>query len=97
MRDSFVALVYETLHGVLIPEARVPGVEDAFAPGSRCERLYSAMLDAYERLCERLQVDGDEDADVEIIIQSLMEIEEEMCYRMYVYGAKFGIHDTNRQ
>lgn len=89
MEESFAKQVYETMQGILILEACVPGVEDAFAQGSRCKRLYFDMLDAYERLCVRLYADEYDD-DVEIIIQSLRDIESELCFRMYDYGAKFG-------
>lgn len=43
------------------------------------------MLDAYERLRERLGV-GDEDADVEIMIDSLLSIQRELCLQMFDLG-----------
>ena len=49
------------------------------------------MLEAYQRLCERLGVQ-DEDDDVEIIINSLLNIQRETAYHMYYYGAKFKDH-----
>lgn len=90
MKDRFVEDVYDTLRGVMILQGRIDGVENAFAPGGACDRLYAQMLDAYERLRNRLGV-VDEDADVEIIISSLMRIEREISHRMYAYGAKFGM------
>mgnify|MGYP006955466334 FL=1 len=40
------------------------------------------MLDAYERLRERLGV-TDEDEDVEIIIDSLLAIQRKLCREMF--------------
>lgn len=48
------------------------------------------MEDAYDRLCSRLGV-VDEDGDVETIISSLMGIERAISFKMYGYGAKFGM------
>ena len=62
-------LVYESLTGELIVPIR--DVPNTFAPGSLCEGKYQEMLDAYARLRDRLGV-VDEDADVEIIIDSLL-------------------------
>lgn len=82
--------VYYSLQGALCDPH--PGVENAFAPGSICEKSYSDMLDAYGRLCARLGVQ-DEDKDVEVIINSLQTITEELCYRMFTYGAKLSHKD----
>ena len=78
--------VYLTLTGNLIPSYCVPGVENAFAEGAFCMNKYKEVMDAYERLCERLDV-VDEDDDVEIIINSFIEIEKYLCLKMYEYGA----------
>lgn len=66
----------------------VPGVENAFADGSVCDRCYNEMLDAYARLRDRLGVQ-DEDADVEIIINTLRKITDELCHQMFFYGTKY--------
>lgn len=89
MDDGFVELVYQSLWGQLQEDYHISGVENAFAEGSKCSELYEEMLRAYERLCSRLGK-TDEDADVEIIINSLLEIEEETSCLMYRYGAQFG-------
>ncbi len=79
--------VYFTLQGESCEP--VPGVENAFADGSVCDRCYSEMLQAYARLRDRLGVQ-DEDTDVETIINSLRTITDELCYRMFAYGAQLG-------
>lgn len=88
MQDDFIAQVYYTLNGSNLPEWRIPGVENAFAEGKPCMQLYESAYDAYQRLRERLGV-IDEDADVEIIFNSLMEITRLLCIEMYKYGVLF--------
>lgn len=73
-------LVYESLIGELIVPIR--DVPNAFAPGSLCEGKYQEMLDAYARLRDRLGVE-DEDEDIEIIIDSLLVIQRELCLKMF--------------
>ena len=87
MNQDLMQDVYETLQGVR--EIPVTGVENAFCEGSVCEQSYNEMLAAYERLLRRLG-ENNEDADVEIIINSLRTITNELCARMYRYGALFG-------
>ena len=94
MLGSFMEAVRDTLHGQLRERYRIPGVVNAFAEGSVCSKAYEEMYAAYSRLCTRLGV-IDEDDDVEIIINSLMTIEEEIAYYMYRYGAMFGIRDSD--
>ena len=66
MNDSLED-IYLTLCGELAAEARVPGVENAFANGSLCEKQCRNLRQAYDRLLLRLG-ERDEDADVEDII-----------------------------
>ena len=82
--------VYYTLLGMLIDP--LDDVENLFEEGKPCEQWYSDVYDANVRLCNRLCVQ-DEDDDVEIIISSLMRIQEKLAYRMYHYGALFGNKD----
>ena len=91
MKYTLKELVYYTLSGQLTTWTPLPFVENAFADGQFCTNHYYSMLDAYQRLCARLGI-TDEDADVEIIIHSLMSIENYLCNRMYDYGAYFALH-----
>lgn len=77
---DFAELVYESLIGELVDPVRY--VPNAFAPGTFCEARYREMLDAYERLRDRLGV-VDEDEDVEIIIDSLLAIQRKLCVEMF--------------
>lgn len=89
MDERLMHWAYETMACHVIEKYRMPGVEDAFTEGSFCMERYKEALDAYERLCERLGV-VDEDKDVEIMIHAFEAVQQELCYRMYHYGAMFG-------
>lgn len=84
---NFVEKVYESLIGELV--APIKCVPNAFAPGCFCEIQYREMLEAYERLRIRLGV-VDEDADVEIIINSFLEIQKKLCMEMFELGVILG-------
>lgn len=87
MTDRRAEYVYDSLRGLLIDP--MPGIEDAFADGTPCQRHYDEMCAARERLCLRLGVTG-EDKDLETIILSLEHIQTELCIKMYRYGAICG-------
>ncbi len=94
---KFEEYVYESLQGTLVNPH--PEVKNLFKEGMPCDQWYSDMLDAYQRLCVRLGV-SNEDDDVEIIVNSLLNIQREMAFHMYYYGAKFKehvliVHDDN--
>ena len=88
IEDARIEDIYDSLQGVLVPEARVPWVKNLFLPGSPCDRAYSDMLDAYERLRDRLGV-ADEDEDVEIIINSLLDIQQILGHEMFRCGVEY--------
>ena len=77
-------LVYESPIGELVDP--IKDVPNAFEPGSYCETRYRQVLEAYERLRGRLGV-ADEDPDVEIIIDSLLEIQRKLCMEMFDLAA----------
>ena len=77
--------VYNTLTDQLDEPYQIPGVENAFAEGALCSRLYAEIYQANIRLCERL---GQEEADpdVELIINNFLELSKYLCLKMYHYG-----------
>ena len=89
MEETFVDWVYDTLTGVLNEDYCLPKVENAFAPGMPCDQMYADVYDDYQRICEKYAVDHDN--DVERIIDSMFCIARELGYKMYEYGAKYGI------
>lgn len=82
-------LLYEMMNGFLIsemiPKEEGALVEDEFAEGKECCRLYEEVYGAKLRLCERLG--ANEDKDVEIIISSMEEIARLLSLKMYDYGS----------
>ena len=85
MKDTMAQQIYDALTGVLCKEHQIPGVENAFAEGTPCAMLYRRVLEAYERLWRRLNVQ-DEDEDAEIMINALWEISHILGIKMYEYG-----------
>ena len=90
MENVLIEEIYDTLCGAVAPGLEKPGVENAFAIGESCELLYRKVYDAERRLEQRLGVEQ-EDEDVQTIIDALLDIQRELCFRMYCYGAKFGM------
>ena len=86
MHNPFTEAVYLTLMGQLLPEYQVPGIENAFAPGSKCADLYRRIYNAKLRLCQRLGV-TDDDEDIEDIANAYEDIMEYLCEKMYAYGS----------
>ncbi len=72
------------------PLPAYPAVKSEFEEGSVCAEAYSRMLDAYSRLCSRLGSEEWADADVEVVINELMDIGKHIALRMYDYGALYG-------
>ena len=76
--------IYETLLGERLDP--VPGIENAFADGTRCAELYEEIYHANMRLCERLG--AEENPDVELLINHFFEITRELSIQMFRYGQK---------
>ena len=64
MAEKFVDIVYDLANGTRIPQLGDPQVQDLFAPGGECEKLYSTVYEAKLRLCQ--QLGEEENADVKI-------------------------------
>lgn len=79
--------VYESLMGLLRPEYCLNWVETIVVPGQPCYEEYARMRKAYARLCQRLGVQ-DEDADVEIIVDALLNYGRISALEMFKYGRK---------
>ena len=86
MDNRYTEAVYQTLTGQLLPEYQIPGIENTFAPGSKCAILYQRIYNAKLRLCQRLGV-TDDDADIEDIANAYEDIMEYLCAKMYAYGS----------
>ena len=90
---EFKSLIYDLMNGSLhlehfaVEESKY--VENEYEEGKICNRLYSEMRDAYDRICARLGKPDQEDRDVEIIIDSLLDIGKHLSMKMYDYGFFF--------
>lgn len=87
---EFKSLIYDLMNGSLdlenFPVEESKYVENEYEEGKKCDELYFGMLDAYERICERLGKQGSEDYDIEIIINNLLDIGKHLSMKMYDYG-----------
>ncbi len=88
----FQERIYDLANGFLelsrdtVPESEF--VMDEFAVGSPCHASYEKVLAAYARVCDRLRC-GQEDADVEIILNEMNAISRHMALKMFQYGVFF--------
>lgn len=83
-------LIFDLMNGTLDfrdnPPEACKFVEDEFSEGKVCERAYTEIMSAYQRLCQRLGVDREEYKDIEVIINSYELIIEYLCMKMFDYG-----------
>lgn len=84
--------LYDYLCGLLNEDtpfsASVPAyVEDEFQVGKPCGEWYEAVYEAADRLNQRLGTR--EDADVDCIIQSMLNISRCLSLKMFDYGALY--------
>lgn len=88
MNSEWVEQVYYTLCGELLECSQVPGVENAFEEGKPCDLWYSELIDTCHKIRELL---GDVNCDSEIdkILHCQLSIQQELCKKMYEYGALF--------
>ncbi len=99
---DFSEQIYSLLNGYLSNPEQIPEsqfVQDAFSSGSICFHAYGNVLDAYERLCRRLDPRQQDDPDVEIMLNNMNVITHYLCIKMFEYGVFFarreGLQDTN--
>lgn len=82
-------MIYDKMNGFLAEElASMPewdAIEDEFAEGKECCRIYEDVYQAKQSLCARLG--KAEDRDVEVILSGMERIARLLSMRMYEYGA----------
>ena len=89
MEQDIGLQVYDSLMGQLLPEYALDWVEEIFIPGNACYDEYAQMLEAYQRVCRRLG-NTEEDADLEIIVNSLLAHGKELALAMFRCGMRYG-------
>ena len=90
MDYTFIEEMYDALQGESFRGFALSGVENLFDEGKKCAILYKEVYDAARRLEELLGVEP-YDEDIEKIITALTDIQKEMCFQMYICGARFGL------
>ena len=87
--SEFKWLIYDLMNGSLDLEVNTTEkgryVENEFSEGKMCQMAYAEILDAYQRICKRLGV-GEEDKDIEVIMNNFNIIMRHLCMKMYDYG-----------
>lgn len=86
--DQLTENVYLTVTGLIEEASAVPGVNDLFAPGAKCDPLYEQVRAVYDRLCCRLAV-GTEDRDLDELLSLTDKICQLVAYEMFRCGTQF--------
>ncbi len=78
--------LYDELYYTLIGElsGRVGGVENAFAPGSECDRLYTQIIEARNRVLQKLGTDTD--PDLEQMLTRMSTLQHLLCRKAMLLG-----------
>ena len=90
MEEALIDWVYMSVTGQLVQDAALPGVENAFGPGKRCDTLYSEMYDLLET-----RFDPENDADDPVlteILNDMSAIQKDLCFRMFRLGMRFALY-----
>ncbi len=95
---EFQDLIFDLVNGFWnlrdypVPESEF--VKSEFEEGGYCLEAYGKVLDAYARLCERLEAD-EEDEDVEVIIDEMNGIMKHVALKMFQYGVFFARREAS--
>ena len=91
-RKELKERIYGLMNGLLDLEAHPVAesrfVEDEFGEDKVCGMAYRSVMEANQRLCERLYSENG-DPDVESIIDNMMCISYHLCMKMFEYGEFF--------
>lgn len=87
MESKLAQLVYARVMGYDEQPCQDLPVENLFAEGAPCDRLYEQIYDAKLRICQRLG--ADEDNDIELILDSFDQITRLVAEKMFHYGTYF--------
>ena len=66
-------MIYDVVIGAVEEDSDNPDVKTVFGEDSLCEKLYEEIYQTKERLNKRLGKEGEEDADIEKIINNMFE------------------------
>lgn len=80
--------IYQSMTGQLKQEHRVPWVPNAWKEDTGFKRAYEDFWTAREHLCHRFGIDW-EDPDLELFMNGSMDLEEDVCRRMFLYALEY--------
>lgn len=90
-REEWKEVIYDLMNGTYdlekYPMEESGFIRDEFAKGEFCERSYTEVHEAKQRLYQKLGVTAD--ADVELIIALFEQISHHLAMKMYDYGELF--------
>ena len=86
--DDLGKRVFDTMIGMLIPEYRVPGVENMAARGTPYDEACKIAWEARLRLAKRLDTD-DQDEDLLELVDAMYDAEEIIAIEMFKKGYEF--------
>lgn len=69
--------VYEIVIGAIAEDGvseEYAKIQNEFSEGSECDKLYEEVYEAKQRISQKLHKAGEEDADVELIINHMFDI-----------------------
>ena len=95
VNPEFRQFIYDLVNGNIdlesVHQTNPLYVEDEFAEGKICARLYDEVCIIRHRLFERL--DSDDDRDVERLTDILLEIGRHLSFKMFDYGWFFAMNE----
>lgn len=83
--------VYEMVMGAITEDEaseEYAKIQDEFFKDSECDRLYEEIYEAKQHISQKLHKSGEEDPDVELIINHMFDICRIISIKMFEYGAK---------
>lgn len=96
--ELFKCLIYDLMIGSRnledYPVEEIKVVTNEFEESMYCESAYNEVCDANRRICERLDVE--EDDEVECIISNLLGIAKHLSLKMYDYGEYYAQKTSNK-
>lgn len=81
-------LVYDSLHGYLLPACALPWVENIFVPGHPSYEAYDEMCSIRDHVCRRLG-SCQEDRELFKMTDCMMAYSKAIALEMFSYGRKF--------
>ena len=80
--------IFSVMMGSQQPAAGISWVENGFRGETGIVTAYQNFWTAREHLCRRFGLDW-EDADLELFMNGILELEREVAWRMFLYGIDY--------